>query len=249
MPDRRARAERLRDVFELQLRFAQHMAERTGTPLGQLVLSATNFHRRFGFGDPDRGVSPKWNGYVRELALLRDITERVAWTQDFFATAPDETLPAQQRFFGCFGFEQPDAQGVVRIHFIDTDNDDIGPLHRSKVTRRRSDLAEMVAAIRATCPDAATIRGVSWLYHLEAYRRLFPPDYGASRRPAEPVRLSGMSSWGQFLTHTGAIKPALRDAFLQSFDTMDVTAPWRSFPLPALTVAAPLAVFEAYYAH
>ncbi len=247
MSDREARANRLRDFFELQLRFAGHMAQRTGTPLAEAVIRFTNFHRRFGFGDPDKGVAAAWADYVTSLQRLADLEEQTRWTQAFFRDAPEEKPPPGQHLFGCFGCEAPDDRGIVRIHFVSVDDDGLGPLHRSKVLRRQRELAAMFAFVRRHYPSAARVRGISWLYHIDAYRRLLPPEYSASAAAPVWVRLNGTSSWGQFIRHDGSIKPALRDAFLRNFDAMDVAAPWRSFPLPALIVTAPLEIFTAFY--
>jgi hypothetical protein len=247
MSDRDARADRLRDFFELQLRFARHMARRTDMPLADIVLRFTNFHRRFGFGDPDKGVASAWADYVQPLQELADLEEQTNWTLAFFRDAPEEKPPAGQHLFGCFGCEPPDDRGMVRIHFVSVDDDGLGPLHRSKVNRRQRELAAMFAFVRQRYPTAARVRGISWLYHIEAYRRLFPPEYTATAAAPAWVRLNGMSSWGQFIRHDGTIKPALRDAFLRNFETMDVAAPWHSFPLPALIVSAPVEAFSAFY--
>ena len=247
MSDRRARAHRLRDFFELQLRFADAVTERSGRPLRDVVLKLTSFHRRFGLGDADQGVAPQWDGFIQKLERLPTRDARVAWTQQFFETAPDETLRPGRRFFGCFGFDKPDAEGVVQIHFLNHDGDGVSPLHRDKIARRQREIADVIACVDETCPTAQSIRGMSWLYHLEAYRRLFPPQYGTSRAPARYMRLSGNSSWGQFTRHDETIKPELRDAFVANFDKIDLAAPWRCFPLPALTVSAPLAVFREFY--
>ena len=69
----------------------------------------------------------------------------------------------------------------------------------------------------------------------------------ASRTPAGEVRLNGTSSWGQFLTHSGAVKPALRDAFIANFERLDPQAPWLIFPLRPLLVNAPAASFYAHF--
>jgi len=49
------------------------------------------------------------------------------------------------------------------------------------------------------------------------------------------------------MDHSETIKPALRDAFLQRFDDMDLFAPWRSFPMPALIAAAPVTAFSHFH--
>ena len=49
--------ERYRDFFDLQLRFAAAVAEKTSAPISDAVLLTTNFHRRFGLGDAPAGTS------------------------------------------------------------------------------------------------------------------------------------------------------------------------------------------------
>ena len=47
---RAERAERLRDYFDLQLRFAEAVAATAALPLAEAVSQCTNFYRRFGLG-------------------------------------------------------------------------------------------------------------------------------------------------------------------------------------------------------
>lgn len=244
-PERHARARRLGPFFDVQLRLAAHVAARTGRPIGEAALRLTNFHRRFGFGDPDAARDPRWDDYASRLDACDTIEAQVAWTQAFFLAAPEEPLAAGPLLFGCFSCEPPDEAGIVRIHFNNRDYGAAGPLHRSRIAARRAEIAAMAAHLRDRHPQARTIRGTSWLYNIPAYRRLFPDAYARSARPAEWLRLSGMSSWGQFLAHDETIKPALRDAFLHGLADLDPAAPWRSFPLPAMIAEAPLEAFLA----
>ncbi|MEO8557971.1 MAG: hypothetical protein ABI439_02825 [Rhodospirillales bacterium] len=252
LSDRKARAERLGDYFELQLRFAAHMAERLALPFPTAVKRFTNLHRRFGLGDPNGGdpdheQQPLWDAYADRLATMPTLAAQRAWTQEFFLTAPPDALPADQTFFGCFGCVPPEETGIVRIHFGKRDNDELSPLHRSKIEQRKADLARVVAFVNQRYPEATSIKGISWLYNLPAYRWLFPPDYAASVAPVKAVRLNGMSSWGQVLKNDETIKPELRNALLGNLPAMDIAAPWRSFPLPVMTAQAPLAAFSAFY--
>ena len=75
----------------------------------------------------------------------------------------------------------------------------------------------MFTYVQQTYAHATAVRGGSWLYHLEAYRRLFPPVYGDSREVLEGIsHFQGTSSWGQFLDHREGVKPALREQFLEN---------------------------------
>jgi hypothetical protein len=247
--ERRGRAERLRDYFALQLLFARHVAWRAAMPLEDAVARYTNLHRRFGLGDGgDRPRSRPWMHYVGELVRLRTDQERLEWTLACFIAAPQERPPANEEQFGCFGCTPPDAGGVIRFHFTNKHNGGgAGPLSRTKISARVAELRSMFTFIRQNHPSAAIVEGASWLYNLEAYRRLFPPEYGASRYRPPRVRLTGSSSWGQFLDHHGAVKPALREVFLRNLQAMDVAAPWLAFPLPALRTSAPVERFYTFY--
>lgn len=247
---RHARAERLGPYFEAQLRFAGRMAELIGAPLGEMTLRYTNLHRRLGFGVPGDAPAAGWSAYAETLEAAPDLPGQLALTQAAFLVAAEERLPLQgQMQFGCFAFEAPGEDGAVRIHFNNVDTDaDGGPLASVKADRRRAELAAMVRHIREAHPEATCIRGKSWLYNLEAYRRLFPPEFGASRTVAPgPLRLSGTSSWGQLIDSREAIRPDVRDALLANLATLDPEAPWLAFPLRVLATEAPIEAFEAFY--
>lgn len=245
--DRAAKVERLRDYFSLQLRFAAHLGMRTGQALTAAALRYTNLHRRFGLGDPGDNGCAAWQSFTERLERLPDHDSRVVWASEFYLNSPEELPQPDRPAFGCFSCEAPDADGVLRIHFENRDQDGPGPLDRFKLERRQAELAALFGFVRQHYPAARTVKGVSWLYHREAYRRLFPPEYGASAALPAWLRLNGSSSWGQFLRHDGSIRPVLRDEFLRRFDDIDVAAPWRSFPLPALLVSAPVDLFFERY--
>ena len=248
---RAERAERLTGYFEAQLRLARRMAELTGAPLGETAFNYTNLSRRFAMGLA--GIvapSEPWLAYAARLEAIGDLAEQVALTKQTWLGRPDEVWPlAGQASFGCFAHEPPKDDGSVKIHFYNRDTDEAGgPLASVKAERRRAELAAMTAHIREVHPEATRIVGRSWLYHLEAYRRLFPPDYVASRAPyAGRPHLTGTSHWGQLIDSREAIRPDVRDAFAANLATLDPDKPWLAFPFKALTVTAPVAVFERFY--
>jgi hypothetical protein len=246
---RAARAERLRDYFDLQLRFAEAVAATAALPLADAVAHYTNFYRRFGFGRwHDAPIAPVWHTYTARLMTLDTHEQRVAWTQAFFVQSPSERLPPGRQQFGCFGCDPPDADGRVRIHFTNHDTDGIGPLSRTKIEQRTHELHGMFTYVQHTYPAAQAVRGGSWLYHLEAYRRLFPPIYGASRVVQEGTEhLQGTSCWGQFLDHHEGVKPALRAQFLAKLTQLNLDRLWEAFPLPTYSTQAPIQAFYEWY--
>ena len=244
------RAERLRSYFELQLTFAEAMARREGRALVEAVGLYTNLMRRFGLAHLDETTrATEWSRFCEPLGSLGSAVARSNWARDFYLAMPEEPAPPGQPVFGCFRLELRDADTVVRLHFNNADSaDDIGPLAGSKIEARRDELRAMFAFVRGTHRTARTVLGGSWLYNLEAYRRLFPEVYGQSRHPPEGhVRLNGTSSWGQFVNHREFVKDDLRRILLERLETLDLEAPWRAFPFPALNVQAPVETFYEFY--
>lgn len=242
---RQARAEVFRDYYALQLRFAEAITAGGGPSLGEATRRFTNLHRRLALGNvTEAPPGPGWRRFAERLEALPNTRSRLDWTMAELAAAPDEPGHATQVQFGCFSYEPP-KDGLVRIHFNNRDSaDGVSPLAQAKFEVRRSELARMFTHLKRLYPEAQTIAGASWLYHTQAYRRLFPADYVASRTTAGKVNLSGTSSWGQFLTHAGAVKADLREAFLANFRDLDPDQPWLIFPLRPLLVNAPV---ESFY--
>ncbi len=238
---RRAQAERFGDYFELQIGFAELMAARTGLSLEEALGRYTNLRRRFAAPDEN---DPRWRGFLEAARTARDAAERRRIAQAVYAASPEEPLGAGQTGFGCFACEAVGEDGVVRLHFHSKDPQ--GPIARDRMAARRAEMREMFAFLLRTAPHARRVQGRSWLYHLEAYRRLYPAAYADSRRPAEgPMRLNGSSTWGQFIDRDGRVKADLRARFLAGLDRLDVERPWLAFPLQPLAVEAPIAAFHA----
>ena len=245
--EQQERAKQFRDYFSLQLRLAEVISEKTASRLADAVFQYTNFFRRFGLGYLPE-VTPEWQKYADKLNTLQTHEARVKWTQEFFRHSAPERLPPGRRRFGCFGVDPANQDGAVRIHFSNYENDAIGPLRRAKIDTRKQELHAMFTYVHKTYPHAQKVQGGSWLYNLEAYRRLFPPEYGASRVVLEESSgFQGTSRWGQFLDHKGDVKPELREKFLENLTSIDMDRLWAVFPLSTLRTHAPIQAFYAFY--
>lgn len=242
--------ERYRDFFDLQLRFAQAVAEKTSTPIADAILLTTNLHRRFGLGDaPTEGEGapgPAWQEYARGLETLAAHWQRADWTQAFYVRSPDEQSAFPDHVFGCFEFHASDATDIVRLHFYNRDA--AGPLSEARAGARRHELERLFALVKKRFPNARYVEGRSWLYGTEAYCRLFPELYVKSRVIIESGnRFQGMARWGQFLDRAGNVKPDLKATFLKNIELLNPGRLWEAFPLPSFRVRAPIDVFYAWY--
>jgi hypothetical protein len=241
------KAERYRDYFDLQLRFAEAVADKTSTPIADAVLLYTNLHRRFGLGDVTKdGPQPLWHDYARVLSGLATHERRADLIQRFYALAPNERPAFPDQVFGCFRFDADDATGIIRLNFYNCDPQ--GPLSKTRLEERRRELEGLFAYVRRRFPNAGHVEGRSWLYGTESYRRLFPEDYVRSRVVIEgDTRFQGMARWGQFLDRNGKVKPPLKELFLCNIERLNVNRLWETFPLPAFRVRASIDIFYDYY--
>src|SRR4029453_3957513 len=137
--------------------------------------------------------------------------------------------------------------GSIRLHFENTDADECSSLGGRRRDQRLADLAALFARVKLAEPGDVSVVGASWLYNLEAYRRLFPKSYVASTRVLLG-RFQHMPLWGQFLNRHGAVKegagrvPLERLGRLSSLEDLDAC-----FPLPVLAVEASAREFYEFY--
>ncbi len=169
------------------------------------------------------------------------------WTYRFYiqrlAIAP-KLPPAVE--FGCFSYVEW-AGGRIRIHFRNNDPLGASPLSRERISARQAELKAMFAYIRRHAAAPLTVVGGSWLYAIEAYRRLFPLAFltNAIDREVEP---QFMAQWGQFLDYRGKVKPALAFQFLENLELQtSLDGVLACFPYPVLHLECPITEFYTFF--
>src|SRR4030095_16601207 len=101
---------------------------------------------------------------------------------------------------GCCGYGRLDGERI-RLHFRNAETEGHAPLGIARRDRRIAELRALFEHAKRTAHLSVRVVGASWLYNLEAYRRLFPPSYLATARVL-PDRFQRMPLWGQFLDRT-----------------------------------------------
>ena len=230
--------------FDLQLRFAEKVTLLAGLPLTRALLDYTNLYIRFGLGHGFDPTHPTWRAY---LAGLPDPGDPGEWTYAFYRRRPD-TMAAESvvATFGCFSYALPTPERI-RLHFQNAETDGRSPLGIDRVRERQAELAALFAHVKRTQRPPLQVRGVSWLYNLDAYRRLFPASYVATPHVAAQ-RFQHMPLWGQFVDRHGVMKEQATRQFLDRLEReSSPDGLEQCFPLQPLVVDAPVQAFYDFY--
>jgi hypothetical protein len=231
------------EFFDIQFEFAERAQALAGVPLERALLDYTNFYVRFGCGRHFDTHHATWRAYLAGLARSHDPR---GWTFQFYlADAETKTAPPVVTTVGCFSCALQES-GVVRLHFENADASGQSPLHRTSVQQRRAELAELFDHMKRNLGASVEVAGTSWLYNLEAYRRLFPPHYVSSGKVVQ--RFRSMPLWGQFVGHRGPLKVARARQLLDALPAvLTIGQLAQAFPLQPLAVRGPARLFYDHY--
>ena len=235
-----------RPYFELQARFAARVAIVEGLDFGEACRLHTAFYALA--RDNDAGVTPERNDFDPAHPAWVEFLQAIDGGADPVDVVYDAYLAgdAQENTGGrCFTFEYWPDDRLVRIHFA---NNGAGTgLRPSTVPDRLEELRDIFATVAREHPEASVVRGTSWLYHLDAYRRLFPPSFIAGLHSVgHPHQFAAL--WAQFIDRHGAVKPSLAEPFLAEVEAAeDLTAIDAAFPHDVLAATGDVTTFYDHF--
>ena len=183
--------------FELQLVFAQKMADLLQQPLEQALLRYTAFYRILGLDWSMDPTNPIWQAYIQRLERT---AEKVDFTHQFYLQR-HSIIPkfTDEEHWGCFAYDYKPEKRAVHFHFSDQDTSIYSPLSHHRIDVRKSELREMFQQVKQRHPDAEFVWGGSWLYNWESYRRLFPQAYVASAKKDDMPIFVARRTWKEFM--------------------------------------------------
>ncbi len=233
-----------RRFFEINLRFAQKVADLAGQPFDSALLHYTNLYIRFGLGWDLSATNTAWQEYVDGLQPAED---RVLWTYQFYLKRQQLAAPQAVPWpFGCFSYTVLDDHRI-RLHFHNDEPPERSPLSKERMSHRLAELKRMFAHIKQEVNDPTSVIGASWLYNLEAYRRLFPPVYLATAQ-AGGHDFPYLPLWGQFIDHRGHVKEDLAAQFLERLDQQrGLSGIDKCFPFQVLHLESSILEFYQFY--
>jgi hypothetical protein len=232
-----------KDFFDLNLKFARRISDVTGQGLEKALLEYTHLYLAFGLGRDFDDENSIWQSYLHRLKNQPDL---VASTHRFYlGQTAKRPKPEPEHAFGCFSYTLwTDCR--VRLHFRNAMNKR-GALQTRNISERLAELKSMFGYLKKTVPIMSTVVGGSWLYNIEAYRRLFPPNYLESAQAGEG-EYQFISLWGQFLCHDGDVRQPMAERFLQAMETQKTLEGLKNcFPYQVLRLASSMKNFYLYY--
>ena len=229
------------EFFQLQLTFAEKVAQVTQASLEETLLTYTTLYLSFELERSFDPTHPVWQQY---LEGLKHAPDRAEWTYSFYER---QRIDFSADFYGCFYYAYLADEQTIRIHFINRETTRHGALSHARMPIRLQELGSMFHSIHSTLPEATTVQGGSWLYNLDAYCRLFPPEYVLSAQPGED-EFPFLALWGQFLTRTGRLRQPGADVFLACLKQQTTLEGLkRCFPLQVLRPACAIDHFYQFY--
>lgn len=226
--------------FDLQLRFAKNIARVSYFSFEEAILNFTNIYLQC-LGRSFDTTHPAWQTY---LEGLHQVSDQAHWTFAFYENRREMAFLSP---FGCFQYAYLAEEHAIRLHFTNTDASSYGPLSQKRMPARLHELKTLFAEIKQRHPDAQMVRGVSWLYNIDAYKRLFPPEYTSTMEIVDG-EFQYLALWGQFLQRDGELRSSLAHSFLsccrQNTTLDDLT---RCFPFPVLVPSCPITLFYEFY--
>ena len=232
--------------FGLQLTFARKITQLTQRPYQETILNMTALYRIVGLDWSLDPQNPVWQNYLKGLHQI-DIDADADWSYQFYLERADQIPSYDNQHWGCFGYEYWSERCLIHLHFWNLEDSGYGPLSHQRKDARLADLRSMFTHIKRVHPDAIAVHGSSWLYNVEAYRRLFPVEFGLSARPDTP-HLVARSLWGQFLRFDGRLNEERAVVFLDRLNRLEQEHKYaQCFPFQVLFTQAPITLFYPFY--
>jgi len=233
-----------RDFFRMQLEFAAYIASVTNASLGAAIMDYTNIYIRLRFGRDFDAANPEWVEYVD--GLQSSPARNAIYTHEVWQSRAEVQPPGVIAIAGCFscGYE---SGNTARIHFENRENEKESPLSYSQREMRYAELRKLFRFTLISHPEIENVCGLSWLYNISAYRRLFPPQYIASSKPVTG-KYRNMPLWGQFLCRNGEVRTEKADFFYEKLSrNPSLSEISGCFPFQPLAVKAPVTVFRHFF--
>lgn len=233
-----------KSYVELQLNFAQVVAEKLKISLIEALYSYTNLFLSLTLDFSFNQQNEMWKDFTTHFENSADyIYGKYLKSQD----SPEHKDVRKSEPFGCFSYHIENDGVTLKIHFSNNEFSNLGPLAKENFNKRQSELKNMFNYVKTAHPNIKYVKGKSWLYSLDAYKRIFPEKFIESLTEFDGAEWQFMTRWGQFLDSGGNIKVDLANQFLKCIKTKVTTNEMLDcFPLKVYTALCNVEYFYRF---
>ncbi len=201
-----------KELFHLIVEYAKKKSEILDIDLLESIKLYTPIYYLIGNHDWEfKEDSIYWKEFVQRYEKGEDLVELV---NDMYIR--NDKAESSHKWYGCFRYkyvEDENGIGTVKLHFLNNRSSKEGPLSSTQTDKRLEELKEMFKDIKKNHPNVKYVEGGSWLYNIEAYKRLFPREYTEKMRSIPP-KTNNLVIWGQFINSEWSIKDDYANKFL-----------------------------------
>lgn len=241
---------RPKEIYDISIDFAKRVSELKPTSFEQALIEYTPIPSalfvpapEFPKKDPTQPLWLEYLAYIQNKEI-KDATYKFIGIQAEIREKNRPTKPKDETPKPCFFFYPTDDS--AQVHFNNNEGPEPGPLSKERVSARLVELKEDVNKLHTEHPEVKTICGYSWLYNINAYKRLFPIEFTQTAK----IDYSDFAwnVYGQFLNSNKELKVDMIKDFKEKMDaskTFDELM--NSIEFPPLRVSAPIGVFLNFY--
>ncbi len=231
-----------KSYFDFQYDFAKLLEIRFKTPILESIFLYTNIYLQLTHDFSFSKENAVWQNFI---ANFKDGPDYIYQKYLEFNTDKQD---ANDSKFGCFSYHYEPEDKTIKLHFTNRDYSGLGPLSTTRHQLRQTEIKDMFTDIKTNYPQADFVKGKSWLYNLEPYRSLFPPEFLAELREFTGPEWQFLTRWGQFISSEREVKQDLAQRFLACAESKDdVDLILDCFPLKILTAKIQISIFYDYF--
>lgn len=235
-----------KQLLKINLEFAEKISQILNQPIDNILFDYTMLYRCFNIGRKFNINNPFWQSFLVDFKKSSNKLDLIY--EVHLARQKLPLIDGINFTFGCFSFERNTGE-EIRIHFNNNEVREYGPLQVSRKEFRKSELKALFSYVKKNVYKPTNVIGRSWLYNIEAYKRLFPKSYLSSVKVVSPNKAyPRISLWGQFLNHRNQIKHKLIEIFLSQLKSQNtIDKLYECFPFKVLRLKSPIQNFYEFY--
>jgi hypothetical protein len=245
-----------KQYFGLQIKFCKKLSQITGRDFLEILPLYSDFVNRLWIGREKGDVSEDYQAYHptknwKKFQKKFNSKKPVQSTYEYYLAELKKNEIRRKKETprtSAFRYDIEDNGESMRVHtHMYYRENKYSPLSKHNIKFREAEIKKCLSEVKEKHSKVKYVKGHSWLYNINTYRRLFPKSYLKTAKPVE-YTMQGFGLWGQFLDRNGNVKKELSSSFLKKVAKAKTMKDlWKAYPFMALELKAPIKDFYKKY--